>query len=218
MDLNVKWSSLCSIKNLNNLKIKDYLNNNIEIIDNNNNKEYDMEDIVSNFKEVEKLQKLNSIELLKEEYELSLKIHKFYFQVNKNTKIIILKCINYLLNITNILSNRIQMNKIDLNNKLINFNNIPRSSYKFCSFKEACKFNYNQCSNKGCFAHHFVHNMLEYDINNLKYFIETFLDDEKILNNNIIIKSLTTINFVIKHMYDELNNILIYSKDKNKEK
>ena len=31
-------------------------------------------------------------------------------------------------------------------------------------------------------------------------------------NNKDITKSFTTINFVIKHMYDEINNILLYSK------
>nr|QBK88656.1 MAG: uncharacterized protein LCMiAC01_03340 [Mimivirus LCMiAC01] len=80
-------------------------------------------------------------------------------------------------------------------------NSIPRSSYKFCRYNYECEFNYNSY-NKGCYAQHFVHNMVYADLTVLLEYINNTI------NHSIseIKKSINTIYFVMNHMYDELNN------------
>ena len=83
---------------------------------------------------------------------------------------------------------------------------IKRSSYKFCNFKDECKYNYTK-GTKGCYAHHYVHNMVSADIASLLVFIRK--NGKK--NNNEIIKCCNTLSYVIKHMYNELYNVIYYS-------
>lgn len=90
---------------------------------------------------------------------------------------------------------------------------IPRSSYKFCEWNYECEFNYkNKIDNRnndkngekhGCYAHHFVHNIIYTDIMH----VINYINNNEILDNKEIDKSITTFSFVIKHMYDELSNI-----------
>ena len=94
---------------------------------------------------------------------------------------------------------------------------IYRSSYKFCTKKDECEGLYcnlikpkSQYSNR-CNGDHYVHNKLVSDLNCLI----TILDDKKenILNDLRI--CLDTINFVINHMYQELNTFSIYHSKQN---
>ena len=107
---------------------------------------------------------------------------------------------------------KLNMKTIDIKKDIINLNNLPRSSYKFCKHKDACNYNYEKNRNKKCHNHHYVHNLLEYDLMTIIYYIENLVNDKNLNNNQEIIKSFTTINYVIKHMYEELNNIKLYSK------
>lgn len=86
---------------------------------------------------------------------------------------------------------------------------IPRSSYKFCNYNYECEFNYNLKKYNGCFAQHYVHNIIYTDISELKKFISINNEfDTKELEE--IKKSINTILFVINHMCDELKNSCIY--------
>ena len=83
---------------------------------------------------------------------------------------------------------------------------IPRSSYKFCEYNYDCQFNYKNKFN-GCFAQHFVHNLVHADlvaiINYLKYKIDT----PNTINFEELLKCITTSSYVIKHMLEELSNL-----------
>lgn len=94
-------------------------------------------------------------------------------------------------------------------NNHINKNVIPRSSYKFCNYNYECEFNYNLKKTKGCFAQHYVHNIIYADIVALEKFIDNNInmDSDGIEQ---IKKSITTMLFVITHMHDELLNSCIY--------
>ncbi len=86
---------------------------------------------------------------------------------------------------------------------------IPRSSYKFCNYNYECEFNYNLKKNSGCFAQHYVHNIIYADMQAL----EQFIDNNINMNSDgieQIRKSINTILFVITHMRDELLNSCIY--------
>ena len=86
----------------------------------------------------------------------------------------------------------------------IKSNSIPRSSYKFCNYNYKCEYNYEKRHN-GCYAQHYVHNIVVADINELIKHLKS---------NNImeaeVKKCINTVLYVIKHMHEELNNAMCY--------
>lgn len=84
---------------------------------------------------------------------------------------------------------------------------IARSSYKFCNYNFECEYNYNIKKYGGCFAQHYVHNLVYADTHALQKFISTHNIN---INDHLvdIKKSLNTISFVVNHMYEELKNAL----------
>lgn len=94
-------------------------------------------------------------------------------------------------------------NRLEKNISIKNI--IPRSSYKFCKYKQNCDFNYDKKNYEGCFAQHYVHNMVYSDVKILLKYLslsENFSD----YNEQEIKKSLETLYFVINHMYEEMYN------------
>lgn len=89
---------------------------------------------------------------------------------------------------------------------------ITRSSYKFCDNGYNCEFNYNHEKYKGCYAQHFVHNMVHADICSLIKYIEEKTKAKKISHNEIK-KCINTISFVFNHMYEELGFVNYFYKN-----
>lgn len=150
----------------------------------------------------------NNYELIKEQNLISAYLDKYILQNNIISKSFVLKILNWLLNSAILLSRKLnlepQFHHID---NLVGLQNIPRCSYKFCSFKENCTYNYDTTKN-GCYSDHYVYNMLTADIKIIKDYIEAnHPNDEKITYNKELLKCINTLNFVIKHMYDEYNVI-----------
>ncbi|CAH6421842.1 Hypothetical protein KVN_LOCUS530 [uncultured virus] len=115
--------------------------------------------------------------------------------------------LDWLINTSKYLSNKIGLpNYIHKISEMKN-NLIPRSSYKFCENNYGCEYNYNFKKYKGCFAQHYVHNMVSADLEALKNFV--IINKNNICDNfiNELKKSINTISFVIAHMNDELNQI-----------
>jgi hypothetical protein len=89
---------------------------------------------------------------------------------------------------------------------------IYRSSYKFCNKKDECEALYcnviktNSNRNPRCNGDHYVHNKLISDITCLLEILETKEDN---ISNDLRV-CLDTVNFVINHMYQELNTFAIY--------
>lgn len=208
------WSSLYDIKKIKNLKLKNKkIDNNIvekKIIKK-------MDDILFNKLNKYDISKKNSLDILNYELKISEYINKKYFSIGNFDKKDFLILINNILICTIILKERLKQKDILINYELITENYLPRNSYKFCNHKDSCKFNYSSNKNNGCFADHYVHSTVEVDLKLLIYFIENKIENN-FNNHKIILKSLSTINFVIKHMYEELNSINIYSNKKNIEK
>jgi hypothetical protein len=95
---------------------------------------------------------------------------------------------------------------------------IYRSSYKFCNKKDECEALYCNFIKKTsdrvqrCNGDHYVHNKLISDLTNLITMLD--IKTENISNDLRI--CLDTVNFVINHMYQELNTFNIYhSKQPN---
>jgi hypothetical protein len=89
---------------------------------------------------------------------------------------------------------------------------IYRSSYKFCNKKDECEGIYcNLIKSKSdrvgrCNGDHYVHNKLVSDLTCLITVLETKIDN---ISNDLRV-CLDTVNFVINHMYQELNTFSIY--------
>lgn len=125
------------------------------------------------------------------------------FNTNKSIDIddVLLK-LGWLIDTTKYLSNKIGL--VLFNHKETDKNTVARSSYKFCNYNFECEFNYNVKKYSGCFAQHYVHNLVYADISSLHRFIVNNKND---ISNKVfeeIKKSINTISFVIGHMYDEL--------------
>lgn len=114
--------------------------------------------------------------------------------------------LDWLLNTSKYLSDKIGLQTFQHKNNGDNM--VSRSSYKFCDYNFECQFNYNLKKHCGCFAQHYVHNLVRADIEALKMYIS---NNKTNINENDykideIRKSINTISFVIGHMYEELKN------------
>lgn len=108
-----------------------------------------------------------------------------------------------LLLVKNMLEILAKNNNQNIKNNKKNNNNILRNSYKFCKHTHNCKFYYNKKSK--CYSQHFVYNLVHSDIVNTINYI-----NNQDININEVKISINTINYVLTHMYDELNNIKLY--------
>lgn len=112
--------------------------------------------------------------------------------------------LNWLLEASKYLSEKLGLQTFQHKNNEENI--ISRSSYKFCNYNFECQFNYNLKKHCGCFAQHYVHNLVYADLEALKMYVvnnKQHIDEYKL---DQIKKSINTISFVIGHMYDELKN------------
>jgi len=129
----------------------------------------------------------------------------------------------WLLNMTKILSGKLGLpityHKLNQHND--SEISLPRSSYKFCEYNYECQFNYKHNKNVGCYAQHYVHNLVHSDIKIMMDYLKYINDINENYDYNELIKCITTISYVIKHMYEELSNIQFHngeSKDLHMEK
>ena len=100
--------------------------------------------------------------------------------------------------------------------KLMDEVHIPRSSYKFCEFNYECEFNYathiqtGSNNKRGCYAQHFVHNFINADINSVIIYLRMMAEKKTEINYGELLKCINTINFVINHMREEMQNMNCY--------
>lgn len=127
---------------------------------------------------------------------------------DNNINDIILK-IDWLLDTSKYLSNKLGLTTFQHKN----FDNlsIHRSSYKFCNYNFECQYNYNLKKYCGCYAQHYVHNLIYADLEVLKKYI---LQNKNNFNNIFLEefkKSINTISYAIGHMYEELERAQKYN-------
>lgn len=90
----------------------------------------------------------------------------------------------------------------------IDINFIPRLRYDFCKHNSSCNFNYNKKKHK-CKEDHYVYNKLYIDLIVILQYINKY--EDHIIKHADILKNFKTINFVMKHMYDEFNQFAQYA-------
>jgi len=156
---------------------------------------------------------MKSLDIIQKEVELIKLISKYSLQNNKLEYNFIILCLKSLLELSEILRNRLKLPLIILSKQ--NKHTMVRCSYKFCNFKDSCVYNYNK---KGhcCYQDHYVHNMVSHDISALIMYIESNNTvNEMILHNKEILKSINTLSFVINHMETELRTKCMYTEVKD---
>ena len=172
-------------------------------------------ELCNNQTEIEKLKKKSCLIILQKELEIIKLLTKYTLQ-NKNLKYdFFISCLEILLNLSEIL--RIKLGQKEfIHNKQKNEDNIMRCSYKFCSYKDNCSYNYNLKIKNLCYQDHYVHNMVSADLKILLEYIKKKYDhiiDKNILHNKEILKTINTLSFVISHMESELKSKGIYLQE-----
>jgi len=172
--------------------------------------------VINDILNITDLKKKTSLEILEQQKTIVVYINKIIIQNNNTDMKFIIKSLNWLKDTSEYLSQKIKVKLIHHNFKLISKNKIFRSSYKFCGYKNACNYNYKSKKQK-CYSHHYVHNMIYADIESLIIYLDQFHSENNLFNKEVI-KCINTISFVIKHMYEELNNLCIYADKKYHDK
>jgi len=211
----------------------DTLNKYIEIIKNNINNNITEDNIIENkviqiesdylikLKELElccnnsveinSYKNKNSLVILQKEVEIIKLLTKYSLQNNTLNYNFFLDTLNFLFQLSEILRLRINQKEIIHDNKFIN-NSISRCSYKFCNYKDSCVYNYNTKNKSQCYQDHYVHRMVSADLNILIDYIKSKNEDNEdyIVPNKEILKSINTLSFVINHMESELRAKCMY--------
>lgn len=220
-NFNENWHDYINIEKLMKFNVdysneKETTNVEPEIDINNINFSLDNEKILNEINDIINIKNINSytsLDILKHQDLLSSYLSKSIQNTDINITFL-LKVLEWLKESSKQLNDRVKMKLFSHNESLIKPDKVIRSSYKFCNFKHNCSYNYDN-KKKGCYADHYVHNMIYADIESLIKCITTYYIDSEIIQNKEIVKCVNTISFVIKHMYEELHNLCMYLKNKS---
>jgi hypothetical protein len=181
------------------------------------NKLKDVEILCKDQTSIDELKQKNSLVILQKELEIIKLLTKYTLQ-NKNLDYnFFLNCLNILLGLSETLRIRLGQKEInhDKQNEQKDENKdefiISRCSYKFCSYKDSCSYNYTKAKNL-CYQDHYVHNMVSADLNILINYInfKKIKTENLVLHNKEILKTINTLSFVIGHMELELRTKCLY--------
>jgi len=174
------------------------------------------------------LKKIKDVILLRYQDIICSYLLKYIVQNNQHSFDIIISCLLYLYNVSCYLTKKINLKPLVKDIDMRGSNNLSLCSYKFCINKDCCIYNYPELSlestqgkvkkNKYCYSDHFVHNKVAKDIKNLIEYININEPSNNINQVKEIIKSINTITYVIRHMYEELYNLYVSLPNSNYEK
>ena len=200
-------------------KLKNILNNNnqntvqnkvIQIETEYQIKLKEIEELCTNNEKIEKIKEENSLKIIQKELDIIKLLTKYSLQNNQLNYTFCINSLNLLFILSETLRIRLGQNEINVEKKNYSDDNISRCSYKFCSFKDLCNYNYNKTKNM-CYQDHYVHNMVSIDLKILMDYIEQKYSNTKIvLHNKEILKTINTLSYVINHMENELKSKCLY--------
>ena len=122
-----------------------------------------------------------SLIIIQKELEIIKLLTKYSLLNNTLDYLFFLKSLNILLDLSESLRIRLDQKEIILDKK--NSDNIKRCSYKFCSYKDNCTYNYNPKLKNQCYQDHYVHNMVSSDIKILIKYITTKYNETSNINH-----------------------------------
>lgn len=181
------------------------------------NKLKETEELCNNPEDITKIYNQNSLYILQKELDIIRLLTKYTLQ-NKNIDYnFFISCLNILLNLSEVLRIRLGQKEFSHDKQKqnkYNDNSIYRCSYKFCSYKDTCKYNYDLKTKNLCYQDHYVHHMVSADLKILLEYIKTKSNDATFLHNKEVLKTINTLSFVIGHMESELKTKCIYLEEK----
>ena len=164
---------------------------------------------------ISEFSKFKDLDLLEKEALIIIFVNRFLLKnkLTEESKDFFIDLFKWIRNVSDYLTNKLNLNKISHSKRFKDEYLINRCSYKFCNYKDNCEFNYDK-KGKKCNSDHYVHNMVEADSNSLiEYLVNNNL--EKVDHHNEMMKCINTLMFVINHMYNELKNKIYYSSSKD---
>jgi hypothetical protein len=171
----------------------------------------ELELICNNQEIINEITSKNSLVILQKEVEIIKLLTKYALQNNQLDYTFFLESLKFLLKISEVLRIRLGQKEIVHENKVFTPGNLPRCSYKFCNYKDTCAYNYNKATKSQCYQDHFVHRMVSADLSILIEYIEKkFQDQNFVIHNKEILKTINTLSFVINHMENELKAKCMY--------
>jgi hypothetical protein len=176
------------------------------------NKLKDVETLCEQPQIVEGLKQANSLVILQKELEIIKLLTKYTLQNKDLNYNFFLNCLKILLNLSETLRCRLGQKDINhdkQNEQKTENKDISRCSYKFCSYKDNCTYNYNPKTKNLCYQDHYVHNMVSADLKILINYINFNIKTEN-SHNKEILKTINTLSFVIGHMELELKTKCLY--------
>jgi len=173
---------------------------------------YNLAEIISNQPD-----KVEPVKLIEWQAYVSAHLKKYFKQCDENTKFdynLHKQKFVWLLDGTSYLCNLLNKKQFyhKCSEKEFAKGHIPRSSYKFCEYNHSCVYNYDREQN-GCYSQHYAYDSLYADISALMCYIEFMHNNKLPYHHNEIIKCITTISFVFKHMHDEISSVILYNND-----
>jgi hypothetical protein len=168
---------------------------------------------------IDEIKTKNSLVILQKEVEIIKLLTKYALQNNQLDYNFFLRSLKYLLQLSEILRIRLGQKEIIHESKVLTPGNLPRCSYKFCNYKDTCVYNYNPTTKSQCYQDHYVHRMVSADLAILIEYIEQKYHDQNfVIHNKEILKTINTLSFVINHMESELKTKCMYQNEVEWEK
>jgi len=170
---------------------------------------FEITNLCNSVDKIKDIKTKSSLIILQKELDIIKFLTKYTLQ-NKNVDhTLFISCINILLDLSETLRIRVNQKEIIHDNQ--NELTITRCSYKFCSYQSNCSYNYNTKTKSLCYQDHYVHNMVSVDLKILiKYINKKNKNNNLILHNKEILKTINTLSFVIGHMETELRTKCLY--------
>lgn len=174
----------------------------------------ELEEHFENKEEINSYNDKNSLLILQKELEIIKILTKYSLQNNQLNYKFFLSCLEFLFKLSEILRIRLGQKEIIHDSKMYSTNNLLRCSYKFCSYKDTCVYNYNTKTKSLCYQDHYVHRMVSADLFILINYIKLkYTDQDFVIHNKEILKTINTLSFVINHMAEELRTKCIYLEE-----
>jgi len=164
--------------------------------------------------ELQRLQFVSTYELLEYETLLMNYCCKYISQSNDVQLCRLLQLLKKVQQISEILIGRVRGTRQMKFTHNCSKTHVVKSSYNFCKSRAECKFNYSNFQN-GCYQHHYVHNNVYADITSLIQYLENVKDDDIesfTKKNRNVHTCISTLAYVTKHMYEELNIFKLYER------
>lgn len=166
-----------------------------------------LEYLCINKKEINQIEKNNSLVIIQKELEIIKLLSKYTLQNTNLNYNFFMNSLKLLLHFSEILKKRLGQNDFILEKSKFSDSVITRCSYKFCSYQHNCNYNYNKYTKNKCYQDHYVHNMISLDLKTIINYINSlYNNDEKNLDKNKNKDDKNNKNNENKDNKDEINN------------